>query len=191
MSEQLALLDAESDEALLLPAEVVRKRYTARQVEKIEARLDCIVTMLAWGIPQEKIAQAAHVNHRTLTTIAGRYAERVGKDALSLADYAAGKAAKFLYLADQKAEGASAKDLAIMHGIVRDTMINCRATAGATDLDNAIEVEQSNEKLEAFREKLKLLKPGTVNNAGTKEQRIENAEVSGVAAADEAARKRE
>lgn len=157
MSEQLALIDAESDEALLLPADVVRKRYTARQVEKIEARLDCIVTMLAWGIPAEKIAAAAHVNHRTLTTIAGRYAERVGKDALSLAEYAAGKAAKFMYLADQKADLAAPDKLMIMHGIARDTMLNCRAVAGAADLDNTIEAEQVNEKLERFRERLKLL----------------------------------
>lgn len=159
MTEQLALIDAESDEALLLPDGERRKRYTARQVEKIEARLDCIVTMLAWGIPHDKIAAAAHVNHRTLTTIAGRYAERVGKDALTLAEYAAGKAAKFLYLADQKADGASAKDLAIMHGIVRDTMLNCKAVAGAGEMDNAIEMEQTNERLEQFREKLKQLKP--------------------------------
>lgn len=173
MNEQLALIDAESDEALLLPADAVRKRYTARQVEKIEARLDCIVTMLAWGIPFEKIATAAHVNHRTLTTIAGRYAERIGKDAVTLADYAAGKAAKFLYLADQKAETASAKDLAIMHGIVRDTMINCRATAGAADMGEAIEVQQVNERLEQFREKLK----GLRNTQAPKDPKTQGEEV--------------
>lgn len=172
-NQQLVLIDAESDEALLLPAEAVRKRYTARQVEKIEARLDCIVTMLAWGIPHDQIAAAAHVNPRTLTTIAGRYAERIGKDALTLAEYAQGKAAKFMFQADQKSELAGPKDLMIMHGIARDTAINCRATAGAADVDGSIEVEAVNEKLEQFRAKLKQLKPGDANAETQRTQREE------------------
>lgn len=165
---QLPLLDAESDEALLLPPEEKRKRYTGRQVSKLEERLDCIVTMLAWGIPDERVAQAAHVNFRTLAVIKGKLAERIGTDALGLAAVAAGKSSKFLMLADQKAEGASAKDLMIMHGIARDTAINLKLTAGAENLDPAIDVPAVSPALEVARKLVAAKDAGS--NAGTQRQ---------------------
>lgn len=154
---QLALIEADSDVALLMPDAERRRRYTARQVEKQQEKIDCILTMLAWGVPLKAIEAAAHVNHHTITTLAGRYAERLGETAAGLADYAQRLSAKCAYVAAGKVEEASGKDAAIMHGIFRDTAINLRLTAGQGDLDPAIEVSAVNERVEAVRAKLKAL----------------------------------
>lgn len=160
MNDQLTLIEAESDEALLLPDLERRKRYTAAQVEKIEWKLDMILLAIAAQvIPLQTIAERAHVNFRVVQELATRYAERIGQDAVKLADYAAAKSAKFLFLADRKSENATFKDLMIGHGIARDTVLNMRlSAAGQTDLNDAIDVVAEDEELKRFREGLRQLK---------------------------------
>jgi len=164
--QQLALIEAESDEALLLPDADRRKRYTAGQARQIEWKLDCILAMLACGvIPLETIAARAHVNFRIVQELSTRYAERIGSDAIKFSDYAAAKAAKFLYLADQKSGLAGPKDLMIMHGIARDTAINLRLSGGGGSSEpEAIDITASeSDALKKFRAGLKQITPERPN----------------------------
>lgn len=160
MNEQMLLIEAESDAALLLPELERRKRYTAGQVQQIEWKLGCILTMLAAGvIPLEEIAQRAHVNFRTVQELATRYAERIGQDAGRYAEYALAKSAKMAFLMDQKAEAASPRDLAVMHQVLRDTAINLRALgSGAEEEQRAIELQaEEDEGLKALRARLRTM----------------------------------
>lgn len=162
MMDQMPLIDAESDDALLLSPTERRKRYTAAQAQKIEWKLDCIVTMIAATvIPQDAIAAAAHVNVRVVRQLATLFHERIGRDAMKFSEYAAGLSANFLHQASEKAAGAGFKDLMIGHGIARDTALHMRAAGAAvTDPnDGAINVDSVDAELEAFRASVKKLKP--------------------------------
>ena len=173
LDEQLVLIDAESDEALLLPAHVRAKRYTAAQVKKIEWKLDCIVTMIACqAIPIPRIAEVAHVQRHTVEALAAQMAERIGADSIRFADYAAATSAQFMYLARQKSDKAPFKDLMIGHGIARDTAINLRAAGGPMNDPNegAIELEAENPALKSAREFLQGKENGrALPNAATAE----------------------
>lgn len=160
MTEQLALIAHDSEEAMLLPDTERRKRYTAPQVTQIESKLNCIVAMLACGaIPITGIAERVRVSPRTVREIATRYVEQVGADALQFADYAARKSAKFLYLAsaktDEHADKTGAKDLMLMAKLASDIATNLRVSgqmASVTDERAALEMEgQTDEQLERFR----------------------------------------
>lgn len=164
MNDQILLLTEESDEALLLPPVERRKRYTAAQVQKIEWREECILVMIAAQvIPLDRIAEAAHVNLRTIKIMAARDAERIGRDTVKFGEYSAGLSASFLHKAEMKSDAATFKDLMIGHGIARDTALAMRAAGAAAGDPNAdaINVETVDEDLRKFREGLKQLKPVT------------------------------
>ena len=85
--QQLEMIESESDTALLLPPEEVRKRYTAAQAEKIAWKLDCILTMLKFDLPAKEIASAAHVAVPTVQTLRARHVEALAADQEKFADY--------------------------------------------------------------------------------------------------------
>lgn len=153
--EQVPLFSAESDEALLITPEQRRKRFTARQVAKQEEKLDLILMLIATGVvTKEAIANKAHVSLHTIEAIIQKFSEAIGSDAVKLAEFAQGKAAKFLFLADQKAHMAAPKDLMIMHGIARDTAIHMRLAGEGNQPPPA---DETDKKLEGLRNKIKQL----------------------------------
>lgn len=146
------LIDAAEDAALLLPAEERRKRFTGGQCEKLERVLACVIGMLAWGMPRDRITTLARISPHTLQTLAWRHADQIGTNALALADYAQQMSARCAYQAMQQLEKATGKDAAIMHGIFRDTAINLRAAGATPDMTGVLDVETVNPAVEEARQ---------------------------------------
>lgn len=168
MSEQLTLIEAESDFALLLPEAERRKRYTATQVQKISERLDLILMLIACNAPIREIADRAHISHHTITELIGQHATLIAADMLRYSDWTEGLSAKFLALANQKAEDAPFKDLIAAHSFVGKLSLDRRLASQQLSGANgelAAEIKAESEALTKFREALRVeaekLKPIT------------------------------
>jgi hypothetical protein len=154
MNDQLALIEVSDEEALLLPTEQLRKRYTAGQAQKIDWKRDCIKALLACGLPIETVALKAHVNERIVKEILAIYAASIAADMGAFGDYAMSRAAKFLALADQKAHAAPFKEqIAAASFIGKMGMDMKLASTGMDSAEQpAIDVENENEQLQRARE---------------------------------------
>jgi hypothetical protein len=170
MDEQMPLIEAESDEALLLPREELRKRYTAGQAEKVEWRRDCIVAMLGGGVfTIEQICAAAHANERVVKQIAQMHAAKIAQDLQRCGERFISDAAMTFELAKDKREKAPYRDLMVGGGILATNGLAMKMAGAASgaDANPAIEVETVNGKAEEARKWLADRKPKEVENGDT------------------------
>lgn len=158
MSDQIPLLEGESDDVLLLPSSELRKRYTGAQVDKIEHRRDPIIAMLGSGVfTLERIAAVCHVNVRTVKYLAEMHAASIAKDMAALGDLFLSESAKAVIVARDKRDAASYKDQMVGAGILATNGVAMKqASAGSSAADDAIDVQQVNEKADAARKWLQL-----------------------------------
>lgn len=156
--QQAALFDEPEFEAgLLMPAEERRKIYTGEQATKMDWRRNACIRMLAYRIPAEDIAADLHMNLRTIAALAQQNAMMLAGFSEKYAQELMASAAADIALADTKKQDASYKDLHIGAGI---KMQHAMAVKLVADTGAPVtEVDAENEKLKAFREKLKQLKP--------------------------------
>lgn len=152
MSDQLTLLEGESDEALLIPHATATKRYTAATADKLEHRRKHILDLLTFNLPVSFIAERTGCSHRIVTLLGAKYAQEISSNAPTFASVLKAKAAKFLFLAEQKAEGARFGELMVGVGIAtqRAEEMEARA-AGTLDPASSTDVDVVDEKLEAAR----------------------------------------
>jgi hypothetical protein len=157
---QLSLIEGESDEAMLVPREVAAKRYTAATADKLEARRNHILDLLAFNLPINFIAERTGCNHRIVSLIGAKHCQVVATNAVAFAGVLKAKAAKFLFFAEQKAPDAKFGELMVGVGIAtqRAEEMEARA-AGTADLAAVTDVEVVNERAEAARKWLANRKP--------------------------------
>jgi hypothetical protein len=158
MSDQLTLIEAGSDDALLLPRAEMEKRYTGKTVARIETKRNYILDLLAVGLPIEIIAKRTHSNKRIVVALGALYAQQVASDSMRFAQALRAKASRFLFLADQKAGDAKFGELMVGVGIATQRAQELEAGASAlTDFAETIDADAESEGLRKFREGLKTL----------------------------------
>lgn len=112
-----ALFSDQEGAALFLHPDERSKRYTAEKCRSLEAKEDLIILCITRGIGVELVAKAAHVETRTIRALVARAAEQVTRSSKELSVAMLRKSAKFLFLADLRAEEACFRDLMIGAGI--------------------------------------------------------------------------
>jgi hypothetical protein len=152
-TQQLSLIEGESDEALLVPREVAAKRYTAATADKLEARRNHILDLLAFNLPINFIAERTGCNHRIVSLIGAKHCQIVATNAVAFAGVLKAKAAKFLFFAEQKAPDAKFGELMVGVGIATQRAEELETRAASTaDLGAVTDVEVVNERAEAARQ---------------------------------------
>ncbi len=153
---QLVLLEAESDEALLLAPEQRQKLFTGALAQKIADRLDMILALISCRLPLAEIALRAHVSHHTLRELIGQHAVLIATDMDRYAGWTAGLSAKFLALAELKAADAPFKDLVAAHSFVGKLSLDMKVASqqlmGVGDAGAVTEVEADNPALKSARD---------------------------------------
>ena len=163
---QIPLIKAESDEALLLPPAELRRRYPAKAVEKIEHRRDPILAMLASGVfTLERIAEACHVNVRTVKQLAELHSAAIAKDMNALGEKFLAEAAMTMTVAKDKRDKASYRDQMVGAGILATNGLALKqAASGAASEAPLVEVNAISEKAERLRKLLAEPKQETSND---------------------------
>lgn len=138
--KQIELIEAGSDEALLLDYEDARKRYTARSAEKLAWRRDCILALLGCGLPVDVVAEKAHVSNRIVSLLGSKYAQLVAANSKTFAQTLKGAAAEALFHCKQKMKDAKYGELAVSVGIFAQRGQEAEL-AGAAHDPGSIEVE--------------------------------------------------
>lgn len=153
---QLSLIEAESDEALLLSREDAAKRYTARSAEKLEWRRDCILALTGCGLPVDYVASVAHCSARIVRLLGAKYAQAAAQSTQQMSRVLAGLAMKAAFHLDQKLPDAKPNELAVTLGIALQRKQEMDAGgAGAYDPNaEAIDVTEENPALLSARKRL-------------------------------------
>lgn len=168
--EQLALLDeVPFEEALTLPVEEVRKRYTAENSRQIEWRREACVKMLARQISAPDIGDILKMNPRTVAAIAAQEGQKIAGHADSIADALASSAMADFALAETKKHEASYAQLQVGGGIKLTHYANLKLLGAAGNTDSAAHdleaenplLEKAKRFLEMQNEKLKIQKVET------------------------------
>lgn len=155
--QQLSMFgEAEFEEALLFDDETRRKKYTGEQAEKMEWRRDLCLYLLSRDTPREDIGRLLKMNLRTITALAAQHGRKLGAFTEDFANRLIASASSDIALADTKRDEASHKDLHIAAGIKMQHAIGVKMMSD-TSQQPAIDVEQADDKLKAFREELKKL----------------------------------
>jgi len=161
---QFLLLEAESDEALLLPTERRAKIFTAAQAQKIAERLDPILTLIACRLPVKEVARKAHVSNHTVAALIQLYAGPIAADMERYAGWTAEVSAGFLALAVQKAsddlDEIPFKDLVAAHSFTGKLSLDMRLasaqlTIGTGELNPAEDSTAVTERRQKFLDTLK------------------------------------
>lgn len=100
---QLILLEAESDEALLMTPAQRRKIFTADLAQKIEERLDPILTLIACRLSIATVAQRCHISNNTVARLIMLFSAKIARDMEEFSGMTGDACAAFLALAYQKA----------------------------------------------------------------------------------------
>jgi len=151
-NEQLALIDGESDEAMMLPRDEAVKRYTARTAEKLEIRRDCILALIGCGLPVDFIAEKAHCSSRIVKLLGAKYATAVAQNTRKMCDVLGALAMKAAFHLDGKLADARPGELGVIMGI--SLQRKQEMELGLTPLDDgekAIELEQESPALASAR----------------------------------------
>ena len=146
----------EFEEALLLPAEQLRKKYTAAQAEKIEWRRDGALLMLAYKVPKEQIAATMRMNLRTLDALVISQAAVFAGFTEAYAKRLIGQAGQAMELAMTKMGDASFLQLTTGAGIMVDKAIAIKGGIPSGGEEQVIDLEAEDPKLKSAREFLKL-----------------------------------
>jgi hypothetical protein len=115
---QQVLFEPTSDEALLLPAEEMRKHYTGQLAKNMEWKKGAILMLLGAGFGIRLIAEKLHVSTHTVTELLKRSASEVATHKREFAEILMSTGARWIGLARTKENGASFRDLTIGAGIV-------------------------------------------------------------------------
>lgn len=150
----------EDDNALLLPAEERRKRYTASQAAELE-RLHAAVMMLLACWPVEAIARELNLNTRTVRALAARDAEKVAGLEKGFADILLRTGARWIALARTREHEASFRDLNIGAGILMD---HARALAMMGQVEGEAATKEVQDHAEAAAALRALMAPGEVQS---------------------------
>lgn len=154
-SQQLDLIEAESDEALLLPREEASKRYTARVAEKQEIRRDCILALLGCGLPLNYVATVAHCSRRVVKLLGAKYATAAARSTNEMCKVLGSLAMKAAFHIDQKMGDAKAGELGVIMGISLQRKQEMEAmSAGAFDPNDVIEIQETNPALVSARKRI-------------------------------------
>ena len=162
IGEQIPLIEAESDVALLLPSPELQKRYTGAQAEKIEWRRDCIIGMLGAGVfTIERICEMAHANCRVVKQLAQMHAAKISQDLQRCGERFISDAAMTFEMAKEKREQAPYRDLMVGGGILATNglAIKMAGAASGSDAATVIDVDTVNSKADAARKWLANRKP--------------------------------
>lgn len=173
--EQLALIEeVPFEEAMVLPPEEVKKRYTAENARQIEWRREACIKLLARQVAAEDICDILKMNRRTVGAIASQEGQKISTFSNQFADSLASSAMSDLALAHTKRDGASYKDLSIGAGIKLTHAVNMKMVgAGGAEDAAAIEMEQDNPALQLAR---KFLEQRKATNDRTEARGTERAE---------------
>lgn len=150
--EQLILIDADCEAALLLDSREREKRYTGAQAEKLNEKVEGILKLVGAGLPLEFVADVFKVSTRTIKTLASRHIEVLAQDAGKFGRYAWAKSGEFMYQASLKVQDAKFQELMVGHGIARDTAVALSLASSALPETTAIELAEEDPELIATRE---------------------------------------
>jgi hypothetical protein len=158
--EQLALIEeVPFEEAMVLPPEEVKKRYTAENARQIEWRREACIKLLARQVAAEDICDILKMNHRTVGAIASQEGQKIATFSNQFADSLASSAMSDLALAHTKRDSASYKDLSIGAGIKLTHAVNMKMVgAGGAEDVGALELEAENPALQSARKFLEMKK---------------------------------
>lgn len=157
-TEQLSLIDGESEEALLLPAEEARKRYTGSTAEKLEVRRNLILLALGAGFAVEYIAREAHCSTRTVKILGAKYATQAARSTGEMCKVLGSLAMKAAFHLDQKLTDAKPGELGVIMGIALQRKLEMEAYgSGQGDPGEVVDVESVNPALQSAREFVKQL----------------------------------
>lgn len=158
--EQAALFSEEPfEEALLLPPDEIKKKYTGANGEKMVWRQEAALYMLGRQCPAADIARVLHMNLRVIAALAAQHGRKLAGFTEAFAQELASSAAADFALAETKRDQASYKDLNIGAGIKMTHAMGLKLAGVGSTMDDVIELEAENEKLTQAREFLKQLKP--------------------------------
>lgn len=164
---QLALMDGESEDALLVPPTQAAKLYTGKIVAQNELKKRYICELIAWGYTIEDIARKAGCSTRIVKALGAKFAEDVARNATEFADVMDQKAARLLFLIEQKADSAKFGELGVTFGILKQRATETRLAAGSmAEPVEALEIAPADDALEKFRAGLKKLNHGDTGGAG-------------------------
>lgn len=168
--EQLSLLDEpEFEDALLLPNDEIKKRYTGEQSKQILWRRDTAAYMLGIGVPKEHIAKLLRMNPRLVTALAMAMTKGTTRLVNEYADALLQMSAEAFAAARLKIEDANYLGLMTGGAILVDKHVALKSMGllPATEAD-AIEVETSDPRRAAFVERVKQLTPAAPANGEKK-----------------------
>lgn len=146
----------EFEEALMLPGEELRKRYTAAQAEKLEWRRDGALLMLAYKIPKEQIAASLRMNLRTLDALVISQAQIYAGFTEAFARRLMSHAGAAVELAMTKMGEASFLQLTTGAGILADKAMALKGGLPSAGEEVTIDLKEEDPALKSAREFLKL-----------------------------------
>jgi hypothetical protein len=114
---QLALIDGESDEALLLNGDEFQKRFTGTTAEKLEVKRNGIVALFGCGLPVNFIAQTMHCSERIVKLLGAKYSGLAANSSKEMGKVLGGLAMKAAFHIDQKMGDARVGELGVVMGI--------------------------------------------------------------------------
>lgn len=154
MNDQLTLIEAESDEALLLPMAELSKRFTGTTANKIEMKRNYICDLLAFGFPVDSIAVKTGSSTRIVKAIGAICAEQVSHNISDVVKILRQKALKATFYADQKMPEAKLGELSVFIGVAlqRAQEAEAAAAGGLGPEDGAIDIETENPAVKSVRE---------------------------------------
>ena len=159
-AEQLSLQAVgsvpEFEEALLLPDEHLKKKYTAEQAEKIGWRRDGALLMLAYKVPKEQIAATMHMNLKTLEALVISQAAIFAGFSEQYARRLMTHAGAAFELAMTKMDEASFLQLTTGAGIMADKAMAIKGGIPAGGEELVVDLVEEDPALKSAREFLKL-----------------------------------
>ena len=158
-NEQLALIDGESEEALLLPQEEVQKRYTGRTADRLRQKRNHILDLLGIELPIEEIAQRTESSTRIVKLLGAKYSQTVAGNLRHFSQLFKAKAARFLFLAQTKEGDAKFSDLIAAASFLSQRGMEMEAASYGQPQPNegSVNVEEVNPALVSAREFVKQL----------------------------------
>jgi hypothetical protein len=114
----LAGVEVEDEGRLLLPDDVVRKRYTARQLQKDQRAKEAVAMLLASGWSMEEIATRLRLSYRTVRALREHELARVAGDAKGLALSMRARGVGWIMDAEAKRESAPFRDQVAGAGVL-------------------------------------------------------------------------
>jgi hypothetical protein len=152
VNEQMALIDGESDEALMLPQDEVAKRFTGTTVARLEEKRNGIVALFGCGLPVNYIAQVMHCSEKIVKLLGAKYSGLAARSSQEMGKVLGGLAMKAAFHIDQKMGDARVGELGVVMGIALQRKQEMELAGSAQDdPSGAIEMETESPELASAR----------------------------------------